>query len=50
LVEAVDDADEQVVDMSTDFSTFLAGVDLVESDVVGLKTPTAAPRDEICWW
>ena len=52
LVEAVDEADEQVVDMSTGLSTtFLAGVDLVESDVVGLKTPTtAAPRDEICWW
>ena len=46
--EDVDEAEEQVVDMSISFSAFLAGVDFVESEVVGLKTPTAAPRDEIC--
>ena len=54
LVEAVEEADEQVVDISTGLSTlttFLAGVDFVESDVVGLRTPTtAAPRDDNCWW
>jgi hypothetical protein len=49
LVDAVDEAEEQVVDMSTSLSTFLAGVDFVESEVVGLRTPTAPPRDEICW-
>ena len=47
FVEDVDEAEEQVVDMSISFSAFLAGVDFVESEVVGLKTPTAA-RDEIC--
>ena len=54
MVEAVEEADEQVVDISTGLSTlttFLAGVDFVESDVVGLRTPTtAAPRDDNCWW
>jgi hypothetical protein len=50
FVEVVEDADEQVVDMSAALSAFLAGVDLVESEVVGLRTATATPREEICWW
>ena len=50
LLEAVDEADEQVVDITSKALslTFFAGVDFVESEVVGLKTPTAAPRDDIC--
>ena len=48
FVDAVDEADEQVVDITS--KAFLAGVDFVESEVVGLRTPTVAPLDDICWW
>lgn len=48
LVEELElDDDEQVVDMSVDF---LAGVDFVEPEVVGLRTPAPFPRVESCWW
>jgi hypothetical protein len=50
FVDAVELAEEQVVDITSKaFSMFFAGVDFVESEVVGLKTPTVAPREEICW-
>jgi len=46
LVEEVElEDEEQVVDM---FVGLLAGVDLVESEVVGLKTPAPPRRDETC--
>lgn len=49
FVEVVELEDEQVVDMSMNDSTFLAGVDFVESAVVvGLKTHAPPPRDESC--